>query len=168
MAKALVKAIGGVTPEQFRTDWSQFMKQNIAMNRMMCPATITLDKGNAKLSVLPAMPEVMVRDANPSDPCWIGAFVRDNDGVWQGEAFNVLMGDFAAACALTPGTWLQDASARKIDVTASKFTADTEYDVLIVVSNEEIMTEVAENSWDKPYIVKNKAVEMIFTVTCVA
>mgnify|MGYP003592928126 CR=1 FL=1 len=168
MAKALVKAITGVTPEQFRTDWSQFIKQAIAINRMMCPASLTLDKSDAKLSVLPAMPEAMVNKADPADPCWIGVYIHDNDNAWQGEAFNVLMGDFAAACALTPGTWLQDAAAREINVTASKFTALTAYDVLIVVSDQEITTEVAENTWDKPYSFKGAAVEMTFSVTCAA
>lgn len=164
----MVKAITGITPDQFRTHWSQFIKNCIGINRMMCPASLTLDKSDAKLSVLPAMPELMVNAAGESDPCWIGVYIRDDDHAWQGEAFNVLMGDFGTACDLTPGTWLQDSSARDISVTASKFTATNTYDVLIVVSDQEISTEVAENSGNKPYSLKGIGLEMFFQVVCAA
>lgn len=168
MSKALVKAITGVTHDQFRTDWSLFMKQCIEMNRMTCPALLTLKKSDNKLNIIPAMPKAMVEKPGASGVIYLGVFVKNNDNAWEGFVFAPELQDFTVDSAVKPGEWLEPGDASAVTITGSKYTAGTVYDVLIVFSDQEITVETAENSWDRPYSVKGASCEFIHQVTAQA
>ena len=168
MAKALVEAITGVTPEQFRTAWSQFMKQSYSMNRLVCPVTLSIEKSDNKLNILPAMPDLIVSKAGLTGTVYIGIFVKNDDNAWEGDVLMPKPQDFSVNSSLTPGNWKELSVAQPITIVGAKFTAGKKYDVTIVVSDDEINVETAENSWDRPYSVKGKACEMIFEVTAQA
>lgn len=168
MSKALVRARGVATPDQFKTDWSQFMKQNIDMNMMVYPHLPAMDKSDNQLSMTFAIPKAMVDAANEADPVYIAVCFKDDTNTWQCSVLEMDMSMFATPLDLGGNNYLAEASVHEITIVGSKVTALNVYDVHIVYSNKEINLEVAESVNDLPYVLYGPASEYIIEVTCAA
>ena len=168
MSKALVRARGIATPEQFKTDWSQFMKQNIAMNLMVYPNDMTMNKSDAKVSVKFAIPKVMVEKGETSDKCYVGIFFKDDTNAWQFTSFDLTLHDFNVPLDLGGNDYLEIADAQDFPITAANVTALSKYDMHIIYSDQPITAEVAEGVNDLPFTLWGPASEYITEVTCAA
>lgn len=168
MSKALVRARGIAIPEQFKTDWSQFMKQNIAMNLMVYSNGLTMDKSDAKATVKFAIPKVMVDKGESTDKCYVGMFFKDDTNAWQFTNFDLTLADFTVPLDLGGNAYLENALAKNFPITAANVTAGTKYDMHIIYSDQPITAEVAESVNDLPFTLWGPASEYITEVTCAA
>lgn len=166
MSKALVRARGIATPEQFKTDWSQFMKQNIAMNLMVYPNELTMKKSDAKASVKFAIPKVMVDKGKSSDKCYVGMFFKDDTNGWQFTTFDLTLDAFTIPLDLGGNDYLENAFVQDFPITAANVTAMTKYDMHIIYSDQPITAEVAESVNDLPFTLWGPASEYITEVPC--
>lgn len=167
MASALVNVRGVPTPEQFKTNWSQFMALAIAMNRFCYPDKLTLDKGSNMLSLKPSIIAAMKDKGEAADKLWVGAFVKDDDGNWVS---GVSVNEFSSLSVdLTVGqaAFKQGAGTMEVAIDPDKFTTGVTYDVLIVFSDQQIDTEVVENAGDDPYTLYGKACTFFIEATCI-
>ena len=168
MSKALVRARGIATPEQFKTDWSQFMKQNIAMNIMIYPHGFVLDKSEETLSVKCAIPKVMKDKAQSSDPVYVGFCFKNDKNEWESFVSALTMNDFSVALDVGGNEFMEQATAIDMGVDVANLTTGNVYDVHLLSSNKEIAVETAESSRDMPYVLFGPASEAIFEVTAKA
>lgn len=168
MARALVKALNVQTPDQFKTDWSQFMKQNIAMNRMVMAQNLVLDKSSAKLTFIPAIPKVMQDEGKSGDGIYMFVYIRNDANIYDKQEFSPEAQDFSVDSSLSPGVWREMASPQEVAITAANYTVGNKYDVFLVFSAQEIRPEVNENAWDRPYVALGAACEIVFEVECIA
>lgn len=168
MARALVKALNVQTPDQFKTDWSQFMKQNIAMNRMVMAQNLKIDKSDAKLTFVPAIPKIMQDEGGLSDPIYMFIYVRNDINEYDVKDFSPESKNFETDSSLTPGVWKETAAPFEAPLTSANYTVGKKYDVYLVFSDQEIRPETKDNPWDRPYVAWGPACEVCFEVECVA
>ena len=168
MGRALVRARGVATPDQFKTDWSQFMKENIRMNLMVYPNDLILNKTHAEASVKFALPKIMVDEGKSSDKCYVGMFFKDDTNAWQFTNFDLTHADFTVPLDLGGNDFLENADNQYFQVIAANVTAGVKYDMHIIYSDQPITTEVAESVNDLPFNLWGPASEYVIEVTCAA
>lgn len=168
MSKALVRARGIATPEQFKTDWSQFMKQNIAQNIMVYPLILAIDKSDAVIKINPAIPKAMIEKGDSGDKVYIAVCFKDDNNAWQCGVFNKTFADFATAGEFAGNDYFSLAASESLDISNFGVTALSSYDVHVVFSNKEINVEVAESVNDLPYVLYGPASEYIVSVEATA
>lgn len=168
MSKALVRARGVATPEQFKTDWSQFMKQNITMNMMVYPFVATMDKSDNAVKISGAIPKAMIDAGKSSDKVYMLMCVKNDRNQWEGFAWNHDFSDFDTLHDIAGNDFMAVAGSTTCTIVGANFTALKKYDVHILYSNKEINTEVAERANDLPYVLYGPASEYIIEVTCAA
>lgn len=168
MSKALVRARGVATPDQFKTDWSQFMKQNIAMNMMVYPFVATMDKSDNAVKISGAIPRAMIDKGQSTDKVYMLMCVKNDDNKWESFAWNHEFSDFDTLQDIGGNDFMTVAASTTCTIVGSKFTAGLKYDVHILFSDQEINTEVAESVNDLPYVLYGPASEYIIEITCAA
>ena len=168
MAKALVRARGVATPEQFKTDWSQFMKQNIAQNIMVYPKDVSLRKSSNALLFTPAIPKCMIDKGSGKDDVFIGISFKNDLNQWESVVLSKKFSDFSVASEIGGNDFMETSAPLDIIFPADHLTVGKVYDVHFVVSNKEIAVEVAESANDLPYVLYGPASEYVVEVTCIA
>lgn len=168
MASALVKAINAERPAQFRTKWSEFMKQVFSMKLMMYPESFVLDKSDAKLTYNLSVPKILSDLATPADAIFFCVYLKDDANVVKSVVVEKTWADFATAAEHGGEDFLKLAAALELAVTGANITATKHYDVNVVFSDKEINLETVENPGDEPYTVYGKACAFVVDVTAVA
>ena len=168
MAKALVRARGVATPDQFKTDWSQFMKQNIAMNMMVYSKDASLDKRHKTFLFTPAIPKAMIDKGSGTDDVYMCICFKNDKNEWESDILSKNFSDFSVASKIGGNDFMEVAAPLDVIFAEDNLTAGKVYDVHIVFSNKEIAVEVAESVNDLPYVLYGPASEYIIEVTCVA
>ena len=168
MSKALARARGVATPDQFKTDWSQFMKQNIAMNMMVYPFVATMDKSDNAVKISGAIPKAMIDAGKSSDKVYMLMCVKNDLNQWESFAWNHDFGDFGTLQDISGNDFMVVGTPVTCTIVGANFTALSKYDVHILFSDKEINTEVAERANDLPYVLYGPASEYIIEVTCSA
>lgn len=151
MSKALVSVIGAPTTDQFKTSWSQFMKNNIDMNLLIYPSTPVLDKSDGKFTFVPAIPKVMIDKGEKTDPVFICIWFKNDKNVIVRSVFETSFASFTEDVEIQGQDFLSVLSPLVCAVASADITAGNKYLVNIVYSNKSLTTEVVENPGDMPY-----------------
>ena len=166
MSRALVSVLGVPLPEQFKTDWSQFMKEAIRAGFFLYPHTLDLLKASGKCSYRMGIPKAMHDKLDDSKNIYFFICFKNDLGEWEANAFHFKAVEFDTEVEVGDATFMAQAANDTFNITGANVTQGNVYDVTVVMSENPILEEVAENSWDVPYSVGGKAAKYVVEVTC--
>ena len=168
MSKALIKPLGIPTPDQFKTDYSQSMKVMIEMNTLVSAYEIYIDKSDAKMVLMPAIPKVFADRAEGTDKIYLCMIIKDDENTTHAFFVDYKVDAFVSPVTMNGVDFLTPDEVWREIITAAKYTAAKHYDVTVIFSNMEITPEVQENPYDNPFVLYGKAISTVYDVTCSA
>ena len=169
MSSARVTVKGVPMTDQFKTNWSQFMKNNLSMNIMVYPVDPQMDKSSAEITFTPAIPKPMIDKGQSTDSCWTCLCFKDDTNSWQAIVTEQQFSDYDTAIVVGESDFMATAGDTTFPITAAKVTVGNKYDIHIAYSKDKISLETIEvDSKDVPYIAYGKASEYVVEVTCIA
>lgn len=166
MPRAQVSVLGVPTPEQFKTDWSQFMKEANRTGFFLYPHTMTMAKATGKFNYRMGIPKAMHDKLSPTKNIYFFICFKDDKNGWQYEDFAATAADFDTEVEVNGVMFMAQSADASFNITGSKVTQANVYDTSVVMSENPILGEVAENSWDVPYVIGGKAEKYVVEVTC--
>ena len=166
MSRAQVSVLGVPLPEQFKTDWSQFMKEAIRAGFFLYPHTLGLLKATGQCSYRMGIPKAMHDRLAGSKNIYFFICFKNDLGQWESNAFHFTADHFVTEVEVGDATFMAQAANDTFNITGANVTQGNVYDVTVVMSENPILEEVAENSWDVPYSVGGKAAKYVVEVTC--